>query len=172
MGSRGITSHESDFGLDLLAVAGDRYPRSVEYRTFHIKHIAEPSRTHIVDEFIKEGQGWEPEYIDYFYSYTFPYRLAKAVTLAAECFAEHRQTGKYNVYDHTTESERWINEFIYTSEDLEALCTELQSTLVPKHPLYDSWEESDSFSEWQAHIQMLCDTLSEAITEKAGGGNG
>jgi len=171
MGSWGIKSHESDSGLDMLAVAKDRCLQYIEYKTFHIKHITELLRTHIVDKFVKESQGWDSEYIDFFYDYTFPYRFAEAVILVAECFAEYRQKGTYLVYDYKTKMNWMVAEFIYTDEVLETLCTELKSTLDHKHPLYDSWKDSELFNEWQAHIQLLCDTLAEAIIE-GGGGNG
>jgi len=171
MGSWGIKSHESDTGLNLLAVAEDRYLQGVEYTTFHIRHITELLRTHIVDKFVKESRGWESDYIDFFYEDTFPVDFAFAVMLVAECFAEYRQTGTYKFYDYKIDSERSINEFIYTGNDLEILRKELQSTLDPKHPLSKSWIGS-ALGEWQAHIHMLCDTLSEAILEKVGDGDG
>jgi hypothetical protein len=171
VGSWGVSSHESDCGLDLLAVAEERYLRGVKFKTFHIKHVTEILRSHIVDEFAKESIGWKSLYIDFFYDYTFSYRFAHAVILVAECFAEYRQTGKYIFDDFSTEKayKRKITEFIYTNKDLNALRTELQSILDPQHALYDSWEDSDSFNEWQAHICMLCETLAQAISE---GGDG
>jgi hypothetical protein len=52
---------------------------------------------------------------------------------------------------------------------LETLRTELQSILDPNHPLNESWYESESFDEWQAHIKTLCDTLSQAMRESDNG---
>lgn len=169
MGSWGITAHESDYGLDLLAVANDRYLRGVKYKTFHVKHITEILRSHIIDGFVKESNGWESHYIDFFYDYTFPYNYAHAVILIAECFAEYRSKGKLLIHDYDADKKRRIAEFIFTNEDLSTLRSELQSILDPKHSLYESWQDSDKFNGWQAHIQMLCDTLLQAITE---GGDG
>jgi hypothetical protein len=83
----------------------------------------------------------------------------------AECFAEYRKKGKYLIHDYEKDKKRRIAEFIYTKNDLEALRSELQAILDPKHSMYDSWKDSKSLKEWQTHIQMLCDTLSQAIDE-------
>ena len=166
MGSWGIRAHESDCGLDLLAVAEDRILRGVKFKTFHVKHITELLRSHIIDKFVKESYGWESHYIDAFYDGTFHYNFAHAVILVAECFAEYRQKGKYTVNDFSKGNvrKRRITEFIYTNKDLETLRTELQATLDPEHELYNSWFD-EHLNEWKAHIQMLCDTLSQAISE-------
>ena len=171
MSSWGVRAHQSDCGLDLLAVAEKRYLRGVKFKTFHIKHITELLRSHIIDKFTKESYGWESHYIDFFYNYTFHYDFAHAVMLTAECFADYRQNGKYIFNDFSTKmvTKRQIAEFIFTDKDLEALWIELQSILDPKHALYDSWKDSNSFNEWQAHINTLCDTLSQAMSE---GGDG
>ena len=165
MGSWGVKSHESDCGRDLLAVAEDRYLKGVKFKTFHIRHITEILRSHIIDEFAKECIGWEAHYIDFFYKYTLPYEFAHAVMLVAECFAEYRQKGKYTIYDFDKEKYRRIAEFIFTGEDLEKLRSELQSILDPNHSLYESWKESKSLTKWRTHIKMLCDPLSQAISE-------
>ena len=57
MGSWGIKAHESDYGLDLLAVAEDRYLRGIKYENFYVRHITELLRAYIVDEFVKESNG-------------------------------------------------------------------------------------------------------------------
>jgi hypothetical protein len=165
----GSKTHQSDCGLDLLAVAEDRILREVKFKTFHVKHITELLRSHIIDEFAKESNGWESHYIDFFYDYTFPFHFAHAVMLVAECFMEYRRKGKLLFDNYETNKKRRITEFIFTGEDLEALRTELQSLLDPTHGLYNSWKDSDSFAEWQAHIKMLCDTLSQAIGESGDG---
>ena len=41
MGSWGIKAHESDYGLDLLAVAEERCLRGINYANFHVRHITE-----------------------------------------------------------------------------------------------------------------------------------
>jgi hypothetical protein len=171
VGSWGNTAHESDTGLDLLAVAMDRYLRGVKFKTFHIRHITELLRCHIIDEFVRDNNGCESQYIDFFYEYTFQYGFAHAVMLVAECFMEYRQKGKYILEDYTGGKlkKRRITEFIYTRKDLEALLTELKAILDPQNAFYETWKESDYFNEWQAHTQMLCDTLSQAISE---GGEG
>jgi len=169
VGSWGVTTRESDYGLDLLTVANDRYLRGVKFKTFHVKHITELLRSHIIGEFVKESNGWETHYIDFFYDYTFPYHYAHAVILIAECFTEYRNKGNFLIYDYKAAKKRRIVNFIFTNEDLRALRSELQSILDPKHSLYESWQNSDYFNEWQAHIQMLCDTLLQAMTE---GGDG
>ena len=171
MGSWGVRAHESDYGLDLLSAAVEKYLRGVKFKTFHVRHILEIMRSDIIDRFAKESYGWELEYTDFFYGYTFKYNFAHAVILVAECIAEYRQNGAYLICDFATEKtkKRQVKDFIFTEKDLYELQTELQSILVPKHPLHDSWADSDSFCEWQTHIQTLCDTLSQAITE--GGDN-
>jgi len=167
VGNWGIKAHESDCGLDLLAVAEERYLRGVKFKTFHVRHVTELLRTHVIDGFAKENNGAESQYIDFFYDYTLPYRFAHAVMLIAECFAEYRQNGKYIYNDYSTEKKKkWrIAEFIFTNKDLEALRNELQTILVPEHGLYESWKNSDLFNEWQAHIQLLCETISQAMSE-------
>ena len=154
MGSWGIRAHESDDGLDLLAVAEDRYLRGVKFKTFHVRHITELLRSHIIDTFAKESSEWESHYIDFFYDYTFSYRFAHAVMLVAECFAAYRQNGEYTIQDFSTEKarKRRIAEFVFTNKDLELLRMELQSILDPQHSLYGSWKDSDSFNEWQATL--------------------
>jgi hypothetical protein len=169
VGSLGVKAQDSDCGLDLLTVAEDRYLRGVKFKTFHVRHITELLRAHIIDEFAKESYGWKAEYIDFFYAYTLPYNFAHAVILVAECFAEYRQKGKFSTYDYEAKKKRRIAEFIFTGADLEFLRAELQSILNPVHSLYESWKDSESLNEWQAHIQTLCDTLSQAISE---GGDG
>ena len=171
MGNWGISAHQSDCGLDLLAVAKERILRGVKFRTFHVRHITEFLRSHIIDEFVAESNGWESQYIDFFYDYTFQYDFGHAVMLVAECFAEYHQEGRYTINDFSTEKgkKRWITEFVFTNKDLEFLRLELQFILNPQHKLYDSWKNSDSFNAWQAHMQKLCDTLSQAIHE---GGDG
>jgi hypothetical protein len=158
-----VQAHKSDCGLDLLAVADEKYLRGVKYKTFHVRHITELLRTYIINEFAKESYGWGAEYIDFFYDYTLPYNFAHAVMLVAECFTEYRQKGKYALYDYKAKEDQWITEFIFTDADLEFLRTELQSILNPEHGLHESWKDSEIFDEWQSHIQMLCDTLSQAI---------
>ena len=165
MGNWGIRAHDSDEGLDMLAVADERYLRGMKYKTFHVKHVTELLRSHIVDKFAKESFGWEAEYTDFFYDHTFPYRFAHAVVLVAECFAEYQRKGKYTIYDCKTEKNRRIAEFIFTNKDLESLLTELRSILDPGHSLYESWQESNSFNEWKSHMQTLCGTLLQAISE-------
>jgi hypothetical protein len=165
-----VRAHDSDCGLDLLSVAADKYLRGVKYKTFHVRHITELLRAHIIDEFAEESIGWEAHYIDFFYAYTLPCDFAYAVILVAECFAEYRQKGKYSIYDYKAEKKRRIAEFAFTDADLEFLRAELQSVLNPEHSLYESWKDSESFTEWQTHIQTLCDTLSQAVGE-GGGGN-
>jgi hypothetical protein len=170
VGSWGVRAHTSDCGLDLLSAAADKYLRGVKYKTFHVRHITELLRAHIIDEFAKESIGWEAHYIDFFYAYTLPYDFAHAAILVAECFAEYRQKGKYSIYDYEAEKNRRVAEFIFTDADLKFLRAELQSVLNPEHSLYESWKDSESFDEWRAHIQTLCDTLSQAVGE-GGGGN-
>ena len=165
MGSWGIRAHESDYGLDLLAVTEERYLRGIGYKNFHIRHITELLRANIVDEFVKESNGWESHYIDFFYEYTLPYHFAEAVILVAECFAEYCISGKYHIHDYKAEKERRISNFIFTDEDLKYLLKELQSILEPKHAFCKSWCESDSFGKWQSHIKTLCNFLSEAMSE-------
>jgi hypothetical protein len=169
VGNWGVKAQSSDCGSDLLAVAVDRYLRGVKFKTFHVRHITELLRSHIIDEFAQESIGWEAQYIDFFYDYTLPRNFAYAVMLVAECFAEYRQKGKFSVYDYKAERKRRIADFIFTDADLEFLRAELQSILDPKHRLYESWKDDESFHEWQAHIQTLCDTLSQAISEGGGG---
>ena len=171
MGSWGVRAHDSDYGLDLLSVAVEKYLHGVKFKTFHVRHILEIMRADIIDRFAKESYGWEPEYTDFFYDYTFKYNFAYAVMIVAECFAEYRQNGAYLVYDFATEKtkKRQVKEFIFKDKDFEELRKELQSTLVPQDPLHDSWEDSEHFNEWQTHIQTLCDTLSRTIAE--GGDN-
>jgi hypothetical protein len=164
-----VKAQESDCGLDLLSVAEDRYLRGVKYKTFHVRHITELLRVHIIDEFAKESIGWEAHYIDFFYAYTLPDNFAHAVILVAEFFAEYRRKGKCSIYDYKAKKNRRIAEFIFTGADLEFLRTELQSILDPEHELYESWKGSKSFNEWRAHIQTLCDTLSQAISEYSKG---
>jgi thiaminase len=169
VGSWGVRAHDSDDGLDLLIVAVERYLRGVKFKTFHVKHISQLLRSHIINEFAKESYGWEAQYIDFFYDCTFPCRYAHSVMLVAECFAEYRQKGKYLIRDYKTDRNRRITDFIFTKGDLESLGAELQSILDPAHSLYDSWKDSAAFNEWQSHIQMLRDILTQAITE---GGDG
>ena len=163
MGSWGIRAHDSDYGLDLLGIIEERYLRGIKFKNFYVKHITELMRAYIVDEFVKESNGWEPHYIEFFYDYTFQYRFAEAVMIVAECFTEYRIKGKYLIYDFKSGRKRQITNFIFTCEDLKYLLAELQFILNPKHPLYESWSESDSFSEWQLHIKTLCNILLETI---------
>jgi hypothetical protein len=169
VGSWGVRAHESDYGLDLLAAAEERYLRGVKYKTFHIKHVTELLRTHIINQFAKESVGWEAEYINFFYGYTLPYQFAHAVILVAECFAEYRQQGTYRIRDYKEDKNRRIAMFIYTGEVLNALLTEPQAVNAPEHPLYETWKDADTRNEWQTHSQTLCDGLSQAIGE---GGDG
>ena len=165
MGSWGIRTHDSDYGLDLLGIVEERYLRSIKFKNFYVRHITELLRAHIVDAFVKESNGWESHYIDFFYEYTFPYKFAEAVMIVAECFTEYREKGKYLIHDFKSDKKRRITHFIYSCKDLKHLLTELQSVLDPKHPLCESWSESDSFSEWQLHMKTLCSVLSEAMNE-------
>jgi len=167
VGSWGVRAHNSDCGLDLLAVAENRYLRGVKFKNFHVRHVTELLKTHIIGEFAKENNGCESQYIDFFYGYTLPYRFAHAVMLVAECFAEYRQMGKYTLDDYSTKKakKRQIAEFIFTNKDLETLRNELQAILDPEHGLYESWKDSDSFNEWRAHIQMLCETISKTMSK-------
>ena len=165
MGSWGVKAHESDTGLDLLAVADERYLCGMKYKTFYIKHIIEILRSHIIDKFAKESFGWDAEYIEFFYDYTFPHEFAHAVVLVAECFVEYQCDGEYIIHDFEEDKDRGISEFIFTDKDLKDLLSELQSILEPEHRLYKAWEGGDSFNEWKSHIQMLCDSLSQAINE-------
>jgi len=169
VGSWGVRTHESDTGLDLLSVAVNKCLRGVKFKTFHVKHVMAIMKAHIIDKFAKESYGWEAEYIDFFYECTFPYKFAHAVVLVAECIEEYHRMGKYIIHDFEADKKRQITAFDITKNDLKALLTELHTILDPNHELYQSWVESDSFSEWQAHIQALYDTLSQMANE---GGDG
>jgi hypothetical protein len=158
-------------GLDMLIVAEEKYLRGVKYKNFHIRHITELLRASIIDSFATESFGCESHHIDFYYEHTFPYYFAQAVMLVAECFTEYRQKGKYALRDYETDENRRIAAFVYNGEVLETLRAELQSALEPKHSLYESWKNSEHFNEWQAHIKMLCETLTQAISE-GGGDNG
>ena len=49
MGSWGIRAHESDTGSSFLSVVTERYLRGVKFKTFHVKHITELLRSHILE---------------------------------------------------------------------------------------------------------------------------
>ena len=169
MGSWGVRAHESDGGLDMLAVAVDRCLRAVNFKTFHVRHITELLNAYIVDKFVKESEGWDSEYIDFFYDNTYRRNFANAVKFIAECIEEYRCNGKYDIYDSKTDEYHQVTDFIITRKDLETLRSELQSTLEPDHILYDAWnQDSETLSEWLAHTQSLCEMLSQAITEGGG----
>ena len=171
MGSWGIRAHDSDCGLDLLGVAVDKHLRIIKFKYFHIKHINELLKSHIIGSY-GECFADEVHYIDFFYEYTFPYDYAHAVMLIAECLAEYSQKGTLVIYDYKPKRKikRTITDVIYTREDLETLRNALQSMLNPNHSLYQSWKGSTSFNEWQLHIQTLCETLANELNKLNEGG--
>jgi hypothetical protein len=79
-----VQAHESDCGLDMLAVADEKYLRGVKYKTFHVRHVTELLRAYIIGEFAKERYLWNTEYVDGFYEYTLPYTFSQVVMLVAE----------------------------------------------------------------------------------------
>jgi hypothetical protein len=173
VGSWGVSAHESDYGLDLLAVVTDKHLREVNYKHFGIREATELLKTHIVAEFNREngdvfkeiGSEKAQEYIDYFNEYTFPYHYAYAVMLVAECFAEYIKEGNLTVYDYGAKKDRTIFVFMYNTDELNAFLTELRAILNPEHVLYVSWKESKSFDKWKAFMEKLCGIVSQAISE-------
>ena len=169
MGSWGVKVIQSDYGLDLLIIVEERYLRGVKFKTFHVKHITELLRAYIVDAFAKESYGWETQYLDFFYDYTLPYRYDEAIILIAECLTEFFTTGKLaiNIFDKGKPRKKKITEFVFTDDDLKSLLNDLQGVLTPERGLYESWKESASFDEWQAHIKMLCESVKNQIDKTA-----
>ena len=169
MGSWGVKAMQSDFGLDLLIIVEERYLQGVKFKTFHVKHITELLRAYIIDEFTKESYGWESEYIDFFYSYTFPYRYDEMIILIAECLTEYLSTGRFaiNIFEKGSNNPRRkkITEFIFTDDDLNCLLTNLRNVLNPECGLYESWKDSKSFDEWQAHIKGLIASIEKQVKQ-------
>ena len=169
MGSWGVKAMESDYGLDLLIIAEKRYLQGVKFKNFHVKHITELLRAYIVDEFVQESNGWEAQYIDFFYDYTFPYHYDEAVMLVAECLNDYFRNGKFRmeIFEEGKDkpTRKTISEFIFTANDLNKLLADLKNILDPTRGLYESWKESQSFDEWQAHIKMLCESIENQIKQ-------
>lgn len=124
-------------------------------------------RQKILDEIKKANRGCSPEDLDFYIELNFQRDFEQAVLLVAECLADYYEHGELVVYDFSSrnnrQSERHIKEIVVTDEDLRLLLTEMRKALSPESDLFESWEESEHFDEWQAYVRALCQTLEQQL---------
>ena len=163
MGAWGVTARQSDTGLDYLSLVQDRHLQEADYQYFDVRAIVDFLKAYIFDGIVRYNAGCSDEEMETYIEANFPYRYGHAVLLIAECLADYFDTGELAVdlYNDGADEPQVmkISKFIYTGDDLRHLLGELQGILKPDHDLYDAWKDSDSFDEWQTHVQALCDKL-------------
>lgn len=167
MGFWGVTMRQSDYGLDLLDMVVEDQLEKVDFKYFHVAEAIELLRQKILEEIERANRGCTPEELEFYMEYSFQIDFEQAVLLVAECLADYYGKGELVVYDdaseYTGEPERHIREVIVTDEDLRLLLTEMRKSLSPESDLFKSWEESDQFDKWQAHVKALCQTLEQQV---------
>ena len=178
VGSWGVKANESDIGLDYLGLVHAAILKPNDYKQFDVVAVLEYLKSHII-KVIRHD--WKPltkeeikqykksnlpipkvlseEEIQAYVDEGFRVHYSYVVTLVAECLCDYFQTGEYIIYDYEASTERKITKFVYTTETLEFLLSELENFLEPTHFEYESWASGESLQEWLSHILMLCNSM-------------
>lgn len=167
MGAWGVTARESDTGLDYLAIVEKQHFEKNGYSYFEVKEVMEFLHSFILDGIKRENKGCPDEDMELYIQSAFPYRYGHAVILIAECLADYIDNGVLEVDRYVAGADEpqvmRIANFVYTKDDLRRLLSDLQSILQADHDLYEVWRESNSFDEWQAHMNTLRGKLEQHI---------
>jgi len=172
MGAWGITAHESDAGLDALAIIEKKCLKPINFKYFDVKSICDYLVDYFTKGFLKENEGYikdgedYQEYLDDYLSRRYPY----AVILIAECLAEYSQNGVFIIEDYDTKTETRITELIYTDSVLAELLEELHKMLDPEHDMYKAWFEDAVREAWKSRMTILCDSVTSLKGTSCKGG--
>ncbi len=161
MGSWGVKSRQSDYGLDLLALIAREQLQKANYLTFHVAEALELLRQDIMAECLKANRGCPPEQLDFYIGKSFPQNFTQAALLIAECLADYYRTGELvvSIDENGQLIEHHIRNFVVTDADLQILLEELQQVQHPEHELYQSWLDDEIRAQWLRHIQEITQTL-------------
>jgi len=161
MGTWGVKAHECDRACDYLIDIEEKILKPIDFKCFDVNFILEFMKNQIMEEVNKEIKKCSRADKEYYMGIIFPRRYCYITFLVAECVVDYLLKGKYVIHDYDTDTEIKITEFIFSNSDLEYLSSELQKFLEPEHFEYKAWEESKSFENWQAHINMLCENINK-----------
>jgi hypothetical protein len=168
MGSWGVKATESDYGLNMLAIVSDKLLSKDGYKRFNVKDALELLKEHVITGIKRANYGCSEVEMEFYISDAFPERYGQAVTLIAECLYEFFDSGAFvtSDYDNGTKklTEHRVTKFTFNRDDLTALLNGLQRILNPEHAVSRTWEDSDSFNGWQAHINSLCESIEKQIS--------
>ena len=94
MGSWGITTRESDYGLDLLGTIIDRQLKASNFSTFKVADSLEVIKADIMEEIRLANRGCSAAELVIFFSERFPYNFTQGALLIAEFLADYYRTGE------------------------------------------------------------------------------
>jgi len=167
MGAWGIKSRESDCGLDFLALIADRNFKKIDFREFDINNAMELLKKDITDEINYTNRGCSEEKMKFYFDEMFPERYAEAVLLVTECLAEFLKNGEF-VFDYYEQKkaavEKRIATFVYTSDDLKNLLSDLR-TAIENQTEEVTWFEESSAKKWKAHVEDIYTAIENELSK-------
>ena len=100
MGSWGITTRESDSGLDLLKTIVDEHLKKVDFSTFNVAEAIEITKADSLDEIRKANRGTSADDLIFYISENLPRLFTDEALLIAECLADYYSTeaDQYSFY--------------------------------------------------------------------------
>ena len=100
MGSWGITTRESDSGLDLLKTIVDEHLKKVDFSTFSVAEAIEITKADSLDEIRKANRGTSADDLIFYISENLPHLFTDEALLIAECLADYYGTeaDQYSFY--------------------------------------------------------------------------
>jgi len=167
VGSWGVKARQSDYGLDMLALIETNYLKPIDFKCFDVKGIMDFCKQHIIKGIRREEEPYlsEDDDIQEYIDANLPYRYDTVIRLVAECVAEYLQNRVFIIKEYNTNKKMRISEFIFADGVLGELLEALKKMLDPNHDTYKSWIGDETLAEWKTHMQMLCDTISQAMSK-------
>ena len=159
MGAWGITTRESDYGLDLLGTVVKVQLKQMDFSVFHVTEAIELPRQDILEEIKRANRSCPPEKLDYYINANFPRDFTHAALLITECLADDYRTGELIVTEYVGKSytpvDQHIKNSVVSEGDLKTLLDELRKFQDPEHELYQSWLKEETRQAWLVHIRPL-----------------
>lgn len=100
MGSWGITTRESDYGLDLLGTIVATQLKAMDFSTFNVTDALEVIKTDIMEELRKANRGCSAESLVFYSNENFPRNFTQEPLLIAECLADYYRTEELTVTEY------------------------------------------------------------------------
>ena len=169
MGAWGITSRESDAGLDTLALIETDILKPIGFKYFDVKSVMEFCKDRIIEDLRREYDPYLKskkltkkvfnELLQGNIDVMFPSHYSTAVLLVAECLVAFIEKGVFVINDYESKMDMEISKFIFTNSVLDELLQELRKLLNPTHDAYTSWLDDNIRQEWIKHVKMMCDSI-------------